>query len=103
MPQVKCENTFGESYGKITNASLNHAISRGFEMSPDEKYQSVAQMAYTDQYELARQMRPADKFEPGYDTITFQPPRKNFEAPEPSGQIHLSYAEAQKLAFGQEC
>ena len=74
VPSIKSENVFGESYGKTTSSSVGGAIDKGFEMSAQEKFKSISAIKYTNQNELTRQMRPADVFEPGYDTITFQKP-----------------------------
>ena len=37
----------------------------------------MSQAKFTNQYLETRKMRPADCFEPGFDTITFKPPVKN--------------------------
>ena len=43
-------------------------------MSPDDKFVSISQQKHTNQSEATRLMRPADVFEPGYDTIYFKQP-----------------------------
>ena len=46
-------------------------IKQGFEMDPKDKYQSINHSKFTNQNEMYRVMRPADVFEPGYDTTSF--------------------------------
>ena len=72
VPSIKSENVFGESYGKTTEASVGGNIARGFELSSKDKFVSISQSKYTNQNEMFRVMRPADVFEPGYDTVTFE-------------------------------
>ncbi len=79
MPSIKAENVFGESYGKTTSASVQGNINKGFETHPNDKFKSITASKFTNQSEQLRQMKPADVFEPGYDTINFQSPEnKNF-------------------------
>ena len=78
VPSIKSENAFGESYGKTTGASVSGNIKQGFELEPSEKFMSISQQKHTNQSEAFRVMRPADVFEPGYDTIFFkQAPNNN--------------------------
>ena len=51
-------------------------IPKGFELEPEVKYQSMNQRQFTNQHEATRAMKPADKFEPGYDTIRVSSPQK---------------------------
>ena len=103
MPKIKCENAFGESYGKTTGQSVGGLVSQGIDQSPAEKYVSMSQQKYTDQHVMTRQMRPADTFEPGYDTIKFESPKKTFaKMSQPTGQITLSYQEAMARAHGEK-
>ena len=74
VPSIKAENAFGESYGKTTGASVGGQIKQGFELSPNDKFVSISQQKHTNQSEATRLMRPADVFEPGYDTIYFKQP-----------------------------
>ena len=46
-------------------------------------------------------MRPADTFEPGFDTVTFTSPRKQFAAAKTTGEVKLTYAEAMALAHSK--
>ena len=47
VPNIKCENVFGESYGKTTGASVGSQIPQGFVQSPDEKFKSMNQTKFT--------------------------------------------------------
>lgn len=76
VPKIKSENAFGESYGRTTGASVGNMISQGVDQTPEEKFQSMTQVKYTDQHVQTRLMRPADTFEPGFDTVTFESPKK---------------------------
>ena len=72
MPNIKAENVFGESYGKTTGASVSGAIKKGHDFTPEEKFVSMNQKKFTNQSDLLRQMKPAEIFEPGYDSIYYQ-------------------------------
>ena len=72
VPSIKSENAFGESYGKTTSQSVAGTIKPGFELEASEKYRSMNQTKFTNQSEQTRQMRPAEVFEPGYDSIHFK-------------------------------
>ena len=41
VPNIKCENVFGESYGKTTGASVGGQIPQGFVQSAEEKFKSM--------------------------------------------------------------
>ena len=74
VPSIKAENAFGESYGKTTGASVRGDIKQGYhyETSPDEKFMSMNQAKYTNMAEQSRVMRPAEVFEPGYDSVYYK-------------------------------
>ena len=92
MPSIKSENAFGESYGRTTGASVSGLVQIGVDQSPQEKFQSMSQAKYTDQHVRTRMMRPADTFEPGFDTVTFESPKKQHaRISHPTGQVTLSY------------
>ena len=74
IPSIMPENVFGESYGKTTAKSVQGAINKGFETHPTDKFKSITASKFTNQSEQLREMRPADVFEPGYDTVTFASP-----------------------------
>ena len=103
MPGIKAENVFGESYGKTTCEAVGGQIKRGFELPPQDKYMSINQSKFTNQAELLRQQRPADVFEPGYDTISFVPdsPTKQSSRSEQK-QITMNYQEARAKAFEKQ-
>ena len=72
VPSIKAENAFGESYGKTTGASVRGDIKQGFIQSPDDKFMSMNQAKYTNMAEEFRVMRPAEVFEPGYDSVYYK-------------------------------
>ena len=79
---------------------MQGTINKGFETHPDDKFKSITQSKYTNQSEQMRQMRPADVFEPGYDTVHFVPPgNENFYTSQhPKQGLSLSYQEAVNAA-----
>ena len=80
MPSIKAENVFGESYGKTTGASVSGAIKQGYDFGPQDKFISMNQSKHTNQSELLREMRPAEMFEAGYDSIYYGQ-NKNVQMP----------------------
>jgi hypothetical protein len=57
IPGVKAENVFGESYGKSSGQSGRGEITRGFDLQPTDKFQTVAQNSFQNQRELYIKMR----------------------------------------------
>ena len=51
---IKSENVFSLTYGRSTGASAEGGISRGFDLTDQERYQSVSQLAYTPQRPLQK-------------------------------------------------
>ena len=100
VPSIKSENAFGESYGKTTEQSVAGHIKQGFEMTGADKYTSITQSKFTNQNEMLRVMRPADVFEPGYDTIEFQKPENanQYVSASQKQGLTMSFTEARKIA-----
>jgi len=46
LPGIHSENVYGKSYTKCSAASLNNKIAKGFDFSPEKRYQSVNQRSY---------------------------------------------------------
>ena len=75
-------------------------------MSSDEKFKSMAQESFKDMMVQSRHQRPAECFEPGFDTVMFKSEetsknevksmQKQYEQDERSKhpQIQMSYSEA---------
>ena len=101
MPKIKAENAFGDSYGKTTSMSMADEILTGVEHMPKDKFVSMTKMKFTNQHALSRRMRPADKFEPGYDRKGFQSPEltKRSNILRSSGEIFLNFKDARTRAF----
>lgn len=72
VPNIKSENLFAQSYGETTKKSVAQDIPKGFVQSPDEKFKSMTQDKYCDMSLKSREARPAECFEPGYDTVFFK-------------------------------
>ena len=64
IPGVKSENVFGESYGKSSGQSGRGEITRGFDLDPTQKFQSVAQHSFQNQRELQAKLRAASNASP---------------------------------------
>ena len=61
----------------------------------------MTQVKYTNMAEAQRVMKPAECFEPGYDSIHYkrQDADNTFKATTEKQGLHLSYAEAKAQAF----
>jgi hypothetical protein len=77
VPKIKAENAFGQSFGKTSGASVNGSIQQGFIQTPEQKFQSINQSTYTNMHEQTKLMRPAEQFEPGYDSIYYVESQQN--------------------------
>ena len=50
---------------------MSGAIKQGHDFGPQDKFVSMNQAKFTNQSEQLRQMRPAEIFEAGYDSIYY--------------------------------
>jgi hypothetical protein len=72
---VKSENLFGETFGRITEASALKQYHQGRDLPIDVKYQTVTQMTYTKQLRIpVMPLRPKVYPPPPEDAIDQIPP-----------------------------
>ena len=63
---------FAQSYGEITKKSVAQVVPKGTVQAPEEKFKSMAQESFQDMMVQSRKQRPAECFEPGFDTVEFK-------------------------------
>ena len=105
VPKIKAENAFGQSYGKTTAASVKGEITQGYEFKPEDKFRSMTQDKFTDQATQMRVMRPAQCFEPGYDSVHYiasDDTRPYVPKQKADEGLTLTYKEAATIAFGKD-
>lgn len=55
IQSIKSENKFGESYGKLTNKSLNNQIEKGSDIPPYSRYTSTSRETFINQRNIKNQ------------------------------------------------
>ena len=90
---VKSENVFSMTYGRSTEAAATGHIQRGFDLSDQEKYVSVSQLAFTSQMPLRKNILKDFPFDEKPASPKRAAPQHNV------GSITMSYEEACQAAM----